>query len=441
MITLIRSSKDMSSFSSPSTQSDQPANNPPFWVTRAPWLAWGLFWLSAVIAGAALALQLSTLATVIPPSWGFRGFAIAFSIMFSLVGAVVAARSPRNLIGWLLCAEGVQTAIQSLVFEYAIFTLIARPGSLPGGELAGWVDSWFWVIGLGVLGSLVLLLFPNGRPPSRRWRPVVWLSLGGTTLGAGALALLPGTFSKFGAVNSPVQISALSDMPFLANLVLVPMLGAIIVSATSLAVRFLRADSEIERHQLKWVAYAGVILAIAVVINQAELAIRTGAEDGVTDVLVILGALSMPPAIGIAVLRYRLYDIDLIINRTLIYGPLTATLAGTYTASIIFFRLVFVDILGVSSDAAVASTTVMIAALFVPVRNRFHFGLGMFSLVTALGFSSNVAGASISYTQNIVDIDAAAATTAVSLKAWPRETALFAASPFQTVAAPRCATP
>ena len=191
-------------------------------------------------------------------------------------------------------------------------------------------------------------------------------------MGAGVTALMPGALAKFESVSNPVQISALSDIPFLANVALAPMVGAIAVSATSLVARFLRAESEIERHQLKWLAYAGVILAIAVVINQAEIAFRGGSEGGVTDVLVILGALSIPAAIGIAVLRYRLYDIDLIINRTLIYGPLTATLAGTYTASIIFFRLVFVDILGVSSDAAIASTTLMIAALFVPVRNRFQ---------------------------------------------------------------------
>ena len=123
---------------------------------------------------------------------------------------------------------------------------------------------------------------------------------------------------------------------------------------------------------MKWFAYAGALFAGGVVINQIELTVRGTRADSFSDVLVILGALGMPISVGIAILRYRLYEIDLILSRTLVYGPLTATLAGAYSASIFFFRLLFVDILGISSDAAIATTVLMLAALFVPLRNRLQ---------------------------------------------------------------------
>lgn len=343
------------------------------WGVSLSKLAWATVAVAAGFAIAALALQIATLDTETPPAWGFRGFAIVIGLTFAAVGGVVASRTPSNLIGWLLLAAGLSSSAQALIFEYTVFTLLARPGSLPGGDFLAWVDSWVWVISMGIATTLVFLLFPDGRPPSPRWRVLVWFSLGSIVFAMVGIALISGDFIKFESARSPIVIDALIDKPWLVGFVTFPLVGAIVSSGVSLVVRYKSVDSDIERHQLRWFAFSGVLAATAVVVNQVEIAIRSSSsQDTVTDGFLIAAALTVPVAIGIAVLRYRLYDIDLIINRTLIYGPLTATLAGTYTASIIFFRLIFVDVLNVSSDAAVASTTLLLAALFVPVRNRFQ---------------------------------------------------------------------
>ncbi|MBI2172080.1 MAG: hypothetical protein HYU30_08710 [Chloroflexi bacterium] len=201
---------------------------------------------------------------------------------------------------------------------------------------------------------------------------MVWLALGGTAVGAVGVALAPGGFSNFSGVQNPFGITALSDVPILASIVLVPMVVAIALSAASLIVRFLRAETEVERHQLKWFAYAGALLAGTAVINQIEIAARGSSAESVSDPLVILGALGVPVAIGIAVLRYRLYDIDLVINRTLVYVPLTAVLAGLYIAAIGLTKSLFTDLAGQASDAAVAFTTVVVVALFTPVKNSLQ---------------------------------------------------------------------
>ena len=159
------------------------------WVNLAPRLAWGTFAISFVLVAVALFLQITTRDTPLPAAWGFRGFAIVFGITFALVGAIVASRRPSNIVGWLLCGEGLVSATQGLVFEYAINTLVARPGALPGGQYIGWVDNWFWVVGLGVFGTLLPLLFPNGRLLSPRWRAVVWFSLGSSAVGAASLGV------------------------------------------------------------------------------------------------------------------------------------------------------------------------------------------------------------------------------------------------------------
>ena len=155
---------------------------------------------------------------------------------------------------------------------------------------------------------------------------------------------------------------------------------------------------------------AGVLFASAAVGNQVDIAVSgstvDSSSDFSSDVLVVIAALLIPLAIGIAVLRYRLYDIDLIISRTLVYGPLTATLAGTYTASIIFFRLLFVDVLSVSSDAAVASTTLLLAALFVPARNKIQVLVDRFfkedEYRRLMAFSKEAANAADLMSQEVV---------------------------------------
>jgi hypothetical protein len=324
------------------------------------------------MAVTALILIVASRSTPTPPAWGFRGFPLTFGITFAVVGATIASLRPWNVIGWLMCGAGLQGTAQGLVFEYAFYAVVVKPDSLPGGEFLSWVDSWLWVMGLGVAGTLLPLLFPNGRLMSPKWRLALWYVLGSAALGVAGRALAPGPLDNFPSVRNPFGMDAIAGFPLLGNLALMPVLGAIVISVTSFIVRFQGVETRVERHQLKWFAYAGVLFAAAVVINQTELAVRGTGTESVTDLLVILGVLGVSISVGIAILRYRLYEIDVVINRTLVYIPLTAVLAGLYLAAVGLFKTLFADITGQTSDAAVAFTTLMVVSLFTPVKNSLQ---------------------------------------------------------------------
>ncbi len=350
--------------------SSEPSALPaPGWSVWVSWLAWVLFAIALGMAATALGLLIANRATPTPPAWGFRGFPIAFGITFAMAGALVASRRPWNAVGWILCAEGLLASAQGLVYEYAVLALVERPGNFPGGEFFAWVDNWFWVVGMGIAGNLLLLLFPNGRLPSPRWRLVAWLALGGTALAAAGFALIPGTLSSFPSLQNPFGVEALSVIP---NVFIVPMAVSVVLSAASLVIRYMHTATPLERQQLKWVAYGGALFAGAAVINQVEIAVRGSGIGNVSDILVILGVQAMPILIGVAVLRYRLYDIDVVINRTLVYVPLTGLLGGLYIGGIQLARLVFTELAGVTSDAVIIITVFVVASLFTPLRSSIQ---------------------------------------------------------------------
>ena len=196
------------------------------------------FLVAAALALAALTIQITTRDTILPPAWGFRGFSIAISASVSIAGLVVASRNPQNLIGWLLLTAGFVTAIQALVFEYAVLALLVKPEVLAGGAFFAWLDGWIWVLGMGISTTLVLLLFPEGRLPSRRWVPVVWISILSIALGGIGLGVLPGASTSFESVKNPIAIDALADKQWLISVALAPLLGSIVASASSLVVRY-----------------------------------------------------------------------------------------------------------------------------------------------------------------------------------------------------------
>ena len=295
------------------------------------------------------------------------------AISFSTVGAIITPRlPPRNAIGWIFCSIGVIAGLRLFVSEYAIVTLLAEPSSLPamlpGGEVLAWISSWLWISHIGLFVFLALL-FPNGRLPSSRWRPFAGLVGVVIVTGTVSVALWPETAAGFDLVNHPLGIEVATATMNPVETVLYA-LG--LVAATSLLVR-LRRSTGVERQQLKWFAYAVAVLAtsaiLAYVVSESVGVVWLG---WVSSMLVLASVVGLPVAVGIAILRYRLYNIDLLLNRTLVYGALTAVLAAVYFCSIVLFQALFRAFIGQESQLAVVVSTLAIAALFTPLRRRIQ---------------------------------------------------------------------
>jgi hypothetical protein len=295
------------------------------------------------------------------------------AVSFSTVGGLIAPRlPPHNLIGWLFCTIGLMGAMRLFVAEYAIVTLLAEPGSplgrLPGGEALAWVSSWLWVVHIGLFLFLALL-FPDGRPPSPRWWPFAWIAGMVIVAGTVAVAFWPETAAGFDLTNHPIGIEVATDV---VNPVETILYSLALVAMSSLVVR-LRRSKGVERQQVKWFAYAVVMLAISAILAYVVFeTIGMRWLAWISSVLVIVGVVGLPVAVGIATLRYRLYDIDILINRTLVYGTLTATLAAVYVASIVLLQGAFRVLTGEQSQLAVVVSTLAIAALFNPLRRRIQ---------------------------------------------------------------------
>ena len=288
-------------------------------------------------------------------------------LAYPTVGALVASRYPKNPIGWIFCGVGVSFAVTNAAQGYAVHGLIAQPGSLPGAADMAWLSEWLFIPALILAATFLLLLFPTGKLPSRRWRPVAVVA-GLGTLGISTLgALAPGPFTDapFTSVANPLGVGALESVvgPAFAVLFLIT-LGCGLAAAISLVVRFRRATG-VERVQLKWIAYAGALLV--------PLFIGTGAAPHRLQTLVQLSTLiavaTLPIATGIAILRYRLYEIDRIISRTLVYGALTVILGAAYAGLVLVGQALFSSVAG-GSHLAVAASTLVVAALFLPARSR-----------------------------------------------------------------------
>ena len=290
---------------------------------------------------------------------------------FSTVGAIVASRRPAHPVGWLFCAIGFLAGVDHFCGEYATYALLAQPGALPAGEAAAWVRSWVWVAA-GALAVFLVLLFPTGRLASSRWKPLAWLNLVAGVLGAILVAFTPGAVDGLSQIQNPLGIASLGGG--LSAIYLVEVLQATIglAAAVSLFVRLHRAGFE-ERQQIKWFAYAAAVLIVGALLtspvpNMMEAWwIWSGGFA-----LYIVGIVGLPVAVGIAILRHHLYDIDLLINRTLVYGSLTVTLAGIYLGVVILLQQLFVVLTGEKSTLAVVASTLAIAALFSPLRGRIQ---------------------------------------------------------------------
>jgi MFS family permease len=296
---------------------------------------------------------------------GFVVLVLGFGA-FMVVGALVVAHRPSNAIGWIFSAVGLLPITGALAAEYATYALVTRPGSLPGAILAAWYASWPWYPTLVLALVFAPLLFPTGRLLSPRWRPAAWLA-GAATATFTVLAALQPDLDPVAdrVIANPIGVAGVENpeesavgVTLLSLVILVAVVGFV-----SLVLRFRRSQGE-ERQQLKWFTYAGALLPLAVLGDFLPAPLGNFAFA--------VPIVFLPVAAGIAVLRYRLYDIDRLINRTLVYGLLTALLAGVYAGAVLTLGQVFGGVGGEPPSWVVAGATLAVAALFQPARRRIQ---------------------------------------------------------------------
>jgi len=359
----------------------------------AAWLAWSLWVVCAVLIALALLLDFLTADVPLLPGDSLMrlgsGLAVltgVLSLAYPTVGALIATRLPTNPIGWIFCGVGLLYGVRRFTGAYADYALFENI-ALPGGESAAWISTWIGPVGLTLVGTFLMLLFPDGRLPSHRWRIVAWAALLGAVSLAIGQAFKPGPLWAYFWVENPfgwvgVIGGTYTTYQLLAALSL---LGMSLLAASTLAALFsltlrLRRAGADERQQLKWYLFAAVpaVVCLSVVLLQDMLYnLTTELLSGSTVQLLpweiwdfiiyvaMFALLIVPVFTYIAILRYRLYNIDVVINRTLVYGSLTATLVALYFGGIVVLQRIFVLLTGQKSTLAVV-------ALFNPLRRRIQ---------------------------------------------------------------------
>ena len=325
-------------------------------------------------ASLALVMATGALAVVIGPLSASAGLVpAAFSVIFATVGAVVESWRPGHLVGRLYLVIGLLAGVQGLGDQY-----VAATRRLPAAALLGWVSSWIWLAWSGVGLTLLLLTFPTGRLPGPRWRLVGWLALAGAVAAAVGFALTPGPLPSYPGVANPLGIAgaqaALGALIGVGNL----LTGvALLAAAGSVVVRFRRSRGD-ERQQLKWFTYAGTVAAVGISAAAASQVVLHRPVGWPLAAAIVVGLAGIGAATAVAVVSYRLYDIDLLINRTLVYAAVTTVLLLVYLG----LSATATALLGGRGRPEVALFgAAVVAVLFAPVRahaqrrvNRLLYG-------------------------------------------------------------------
>jgi uncharacterized membrane protein YhdT len=350
------------------------------------WLAWSLAALSVVMFVGSAALWVLAHSTHVPRSLDAdltTGSLLgqALFLVFPLVGALIASRRPENPIGWLCLVDGLLWTTTNMLDYHSLYVM-ASPGSVPFPVVLAGVNHWLWVPTVGLLGTYVFLLFPDGRLPSKRWRPLAWLS--GVVIASGSLGLMlsPGPLDMPRGIRNPFGLEAAPWVAVAAYAILPLLPLCMLASALSLVMRYRRSRGDV-RQQIKWIAFAASLVAltyliaiVALFIHPSEIWFAAGLPLwlDLIEYAALLSITSVPIAIGFAVLKYRLYDIDLIINRTLVYGSLTGALALVYFGGVTVTQALFRNITGQEQlpQLVIVASTLVIAALFNPLRRRIQ---------------------------------------------------------------------
>lgn len=293
---------------------------------------------------------------------------LLFIVVFATTGSLVAARVPRNPAGWLMSVAAFSFTIGGLCDS--VYRAVVDSGPAALATFTAWMTTWIWIAGVGPVSTFLLLLFPDGHLPSSRWRPLAWLSALTLVALIVGLATNPGRIEGTD-ISNPVGIPAPLAIGVLVGASLALHGVCTVLCCASLVVRYRHAGHE-QRQQLKWLAWA-VPMVVAFLVASAVAQTSGGGERAVDigNALSAVGLMIVPVAISLAILRSRLYDIDVVINRTLVYGVLTAALAVVYVTSVLLLRLAFDPLTG-QSDLAVAASTLTVAALFRPLRTRIQ---------------------------------------------------------------------
>ena len=326
---------------------------------RRPWWPW-LTWLSAMgLTSAALVLDWRQLMPGRGDTAANLAANLALACGYPLAGAIILTHRHRHRIGALLCAVGLASAIALFSYQYATRAVILEPGSLPFGELAAWLSSWSWALGVIPALTLLPLLFPDGDLPSRRWRPVRAAGLSAAGLAAIGHALAPGPLIDFPSIRNPIGIPALGAITAGMRALVVPVfLVAMIAGVVAIVVRWRRGDALVRR-QLGWFLSAAVVLVAVVLADSFRMVPRQ-----LSSFVVFSATLLLPAAVSVAVLLYRLYDIDVVVNRSLVYGGLTGGVIGIYVTIV----TVVGRLAGQLSGSILAAAAVAVA--FQPLRQR-----------------------------------------------------------------------
>ncbi len=327
----------------------------------------------------AVGVALLAVLAATPGAWAASGAADIYSVVFFIlapvyasVGAMIVSRGSGNRVGWIILAIGLLLSAENAIGDYATYASVLSGQSLPGGIWASWLSNWLWVP--GVVGALALLpiYFPDGRVPSKRWRPLVWIVCGAAGISLAGFMFSPGPITSGSArtFNNPVGIAALdSSVDVFHGLYVLAILVGVISGAASLVVRYRRGSSD-ERHQVKWFAGAFGLVAVSLA-GYASLPDMLGIQTPgwLIGGILCLGLTVIPVAIAVAVLKYHLYDIDVVINRALVYGLLAAFITAVYVAIVVGIGTL-VGSGGQPNLALSIVATAVVAVGFQPVRER-----------------------------------------------------------------------
>jgi hypothetical protein len=336
-------------------------------------LAWSLFLPAVVLAPAAIVLGAVGQSRLGLPAGRESELLVELAaavaaVTFGVVGLLIARERPRNAIGWIFLGCALTLAVMAAAYGYADLSLYGGRG-WAGGVWAGWLAGWLLIVPVFVGPCLVAQLFPDGRPLSPRWRPVLWVSVAAGTYIALAPALDSGRLASYPNVRNPAALPEPVGDLLVDPTWGVAILGLFTVSLVSLVVRFRRSRGT-ERQQLKWLALAGAVVIVAFGV---ALFVESAPSPWPTIVgLIAFGAFAlMPVAVAVAILRYRLYDVDRIVSKTLVYTSLTLVVGAAYAGLVLAGQWAFSSFAG-GSNLAIAVSTLAVAALFLPARSRLQ---------------------------------------------------------------------
>jgi signal transduction histidine kinase len=325
-----------------------------------------------------------------------NAFLVLAFVSIGSVGALIVSRAPHNAIGWLFLSATCLAAVSFAADRWALHTLVTRPGSLPGGAWAAWISSWIWLLFFAPLLTFVPLLFPDGRLASRRWRPVAWATVAGIAAGSTSAALAPGPLDTMAyRATNPAGIEGARGILEVLGAVAFPLLlVSLVLSVTSLILRYRRAVGE-ERAQFKWFVYGVMILVISFFLN-IVLSIPFGDAKWI-NLLFDLGVVAVPVGAGMAILKHRLFDVDVVISRTIVVGALAVFVTLVYAALVVGIGAAVVG--SRTNSFLTLLAAVVIAVAFQPVRaraqhlaNRLVFGKRATPYEVLSEFSEHIGG-------------------------------------------------